>query len=339
MANTKKSQTKSGQSNKSTKTKSSGKNTKNSRKKKNSSDDTMKFLLVLIIAGIAIALIFLSGPKEEDPAGPSTTGTPAPTETAGATEIPEQTPATEMKNTPAPTETQAAPENTPAPTEEASVTNTPVPTEAVQATSTPTPTVTPTPTPTNTPTPTPTPVLSAAEAEKVVKEKVDTSVYDVQMVNENLVVGNGRYYQFGAIKNQEFVAPFLAVSKADGSLHFYDSTEGTVFDFTKFPVKAEATPTPTPTPEPAGKITAKEAYQILCTYSKEALHTAKEIKEYEPEYDEELTFINGTDCYRITLFEQSGGKRRNRGEFYISVDGTKCYSIDSNTNEFVLVVK
>lgn len=326
MANTKKSQTKSGQSNKSAKTQSSGKNSKNSRKKKNSSDDTMKFLLVLVIAGIAIALILFSRPKEDDPAGMLATGTPAPTQEADITEKPEQTPA---------------------PTQEAQTANTPVPTETVQATLTPTPTptitptptMTPTPKPTNTPTPTPTPALSAAEAEKVVKEKVDTSVYDVQLVNDNLVVGNGRYYQFGAIKNQEFVAPFLAVSQADGSLHFFDSTEGTVFDFTKFPLKAEATPTPTPQPEPAGTVSAKEAYQILCTYSKELLQTTKEVKEFEPEYDEELTFIDGTDCYRITLFEQAGGKRRNRGEFYISVDGTKCYYIDSNTNEFVLIQK
>jgi 23S rRNA (guanine745-N1)-methyltransferase len=33
------------------------------------------------------------------------------------------------------------------------------------------------------------------------------------------------------------------------------------------------------------------------------------------------------------------GKVRNKGEFYISVDGTKCYYIDSETNEFVLVQK
>jgi hypothetical protein len=196
-----------------------------------------------------------------------------------------------------------------------------------------------TPTPTNTPTPTPTPALNAAEAEKVVKGKVDTEVYDVQLVNENLVVGNGRYYQFGAIKNQEFASPFIVVSKADGSLHFYDSTEGTVYDFTKFPIDAPATPTPMPTPEPAGTLTAKEAYKVLCSYSKEALHIAKDVKEYDAEYDEELTLINGVDCYRINLSEFSNGKVRNRGEFYVSVDGTACYYIDSETNEFVLAQK
>ena len=108
---------------------------------------------------------------------------------------------------------------------------------------------------------------------------MDTAVYDVQLVNSGLVVGNGRYYQFGAIKNQEFVYPFLVVNKADGSLSFYDSTEGTVFDFTKFPLIVEVTPTPTQAPAPADKLTAKEAYQVLCSYSKDALHIAKEVKD------------------------------------------------------------
>lgn len=318
MANTKKTQNK---TNKSATKQSSA---KGSKKKKNSSDDTMKFLLVLVIAGIAIALIFFSQ-SGEDSKGTPVANTPVPTMGGqadnSATEI--QTPT--LAPVTQPTEGAKQPEATS------------VPTESPKATATPLPTATPTPT--NTPTPTPTPALTAAEAKKVVMDKVDAGMYDVQLVNENLIVGNDRYYQFGAIKNQEFISPFLVVSKADGSLYFYDSTEGTVFDFTKFPLYVEATPTPAPTPTPAGVLTAKEAYEVLCTYSKDALHIAKEVKEYDAEYGEELTLINGIDCYRINLSEFKNGKVRNRGEFYISVDGTKCYYIDNNTNEFVQAVK
>ncbi len=312
--------------NKTNKSGKSNTSAKNSKKKKNSSDDTMKFLLVLVIAGIAIALIFIS---QKDKPAEGITGTPTPTMAAGLTETPENTPVTEPTPVPTaePEQNQQNPDNTPVPTE----------TPTSEPTATPAPTATPTPT--NTPTPTPTPALSATEAEKVVKDKVDTSAYDVQLVNENLIVGKERYYQFGAIKNQEFVSPFLVVSKADGSLHFYDSTEGTVYDFTKFPVNEPVTQAPTPTPEPVGTLTAKEAYEVLCTYTKEALHIAKDVKEYDAEYDEELTLIDGVDCYRINLSEFSNGKVRNRGEFYVSVDGTKCYYIDSDTNEFVQAVK
>ena len=87
------------------------------------------------------------------------------------------------------------------------------------------------------------------------------------------------------------------------------------------------------------KISEEEAYEVLCTYSKESLNIAKDVREYDAEYDDELTLVNGVDCYRINLSEFSNGKVRNRGEFYVSVDGTKCYYIDSDTNEFIQAVK
>ena len=65
----------------------------------------------------------------------------------------------------------------------------------------------------------------------------------------------------------------------------------------------------------------------------------KEVSAYDAEYGNELTLIDGVNCYRINLSEVTGGKVRNRGEFYISVDGEKCYYIDSETNEFILAVK
>lgn len=313
MASTKNTTNKSGQK------QSSG---KKNRKKKNSSDDSLKFLLVLVIAGIAIALIFISG-SGENPADGIITGTPLPTTTGTATDTP--APTKDASQTSSPTKAGETPD--------AGSATTPEPT----ATVTPAPTATLTPTPT--PTPVPTPALTADAAEKIVKEKVDTSLYNIQLVNSALSVGNGRYYQFGAISGQEFVYPFLVVSQADGSLYFYDSTEGTVFDFTKFPLQAEATPTPTQTPAQTKELTAKEAYQILCTYPKESLKIAKEAAEYDAEYGSELTLINGINCYRINLSEVSNGKVRNRGEFYVSTDGTKCYYIDSDTNEFIQAVK
>lgn len=314
MANTKNTQNRTNKSGRSSSSK------KSTRKKKNSSDDTMKFLLVLVIAGIAIALIFFSQSNGGEQTGSMVTGTPTPTVVAEATDVPDPT------ATPKPTEAVSAPGQQTEPTD------IPDPTEA-PVTETPEPTAPPEPT--NTPTPAPTPALNAEEAMAVVKAEVDAALYDIQMINENLQVGNGSYYQFGAISGQEFIYPFLVVNKADGSLHFYDSTEDTVFDFTKFPLKAEATPTPEPTKAPMGTLSAEEAYGVLCTYSKDALHIAKEVKEYDAEYGNELTLINGVDCYRINLSEFSNGKVRNRGEFYVSVDGTKCYYIDSNTNEFV----
>lgn len=328
MANTKNSkstQNKTSKSGTAKKTNSSGNSwSKSGSKSRNSSDDTLKFLLVLVIAGIAIALIFFSQDKEEQ-TGNVLTGTPTPAIAATKTPVPTKTPA------PTSAQEQNIPDHTP----------TSVPTEAPTSTPLPTATSTPTPTPTatSTPTPTPTPVLSAAEAEAVVSAKIDTSVYSIMLLNEGLRVGNAAYYQFGIIANQEFVYPFLVVDKATGILSCYDSTAETVFDFTTFPMQAEASPTPVPTQAPAGKLTVEEAYKVLCTYSKEALHIAKAVSEYEAEYGSELTLIDGVDCYRINLSEFSNGKVRNRGEFYVSVDGTRCYYIDSDTSEFIQAEK
>ena len=74
-----------------------------SRKKKNSSDDTMKFLLVLVIAGIAIAMIFFMQPDENE-AGNVLKGTPTPT-VAADNLTPEPTAAGTVQ-TPEPTKAQ-----------------------------------------------------------------------------------------------------------------------------------------------------------------------------------------------------------------------------------------
>ncbi len=294
-------------SNKSTKKTNSSKKG-GSRRKKNSSDDTIKFLLVLVIAGIAIAMIFFSQ-SEANKTGNVLSGTPTPTVSAEVTTSPEHT-------DPQPTGgagTGTLPENTPAPTQEAD------------------PTATPTPEPT--PTVTPTPAVTAEQAKAVVAAVVDESKYNIQLINDHLIVADGVYYQFSAIKEQELIYPFLVVSKADGSLHFFDSTDETVFDVTTFPLVQEAEPTEAPVQ--TSELTAEEAYKVLCSYSKDSLKIAKEASEYNAEYDSELTLVNGVNCYRINLSEVSGGKVRNRGEFYVSVDGAQVFYINSETNEFV----
>ena len=236
-----------------------------------------------------------------------------------------------------------------------SVTNTPTPTQQIQLTFTPEPTLTVAPTdavlltptieptkevePTKEPTltPTPTPAISIDQAFDIVEDKVNN--YNIQLINDHLRIGNHEYYQFGAIEKQEFLYPFLVVDKSDGIVYFYDSNDQTVFDFTIFPIVQQSLATPTPTKVEKKELTAKEAYEVLCTYSKENLKIAKEVTAYDAEYGNELTLIDGNQCYRINLSEVSGGKVRNRGEFYISVDGTKCYYIDSDTNEFILAQK
>lgn len=290
------------------------------KKKKNSSDDMIKFLAVLVIAGIAIAMIFFMQDRGEEVPG---IGTPTP---GINTEAPQPT---GTQETPAPTtgsQPTAAP--TSAPTKEPAQN----PTEA--------PTATVTPIPTEEPEPTALPSgLSAESAENLVATSI-SGEYKVQLINDHLNVNGKEYYQFCAMSGDAMLYPFLIVDKAEGTMYCYDSTENTVFDFTTFPLEQTTNPEVTPEPEVQDVISAEEAYAVLCGYSKESLNIAKEVVNYDAEYGSELTLINGINCYRINLSEVSdSGKVRNRGEFYISVDGTRCYYIDSETNEFVLAQK
>ena len=75
---------------------------------------------------------------------------------------------------------------------------------------------------------------------------------------------------------------------------------------------------------------------MLKGLSKEKLGLAKELSEYdEITYDDWTTIVNGVSCYSLNVFEQSNGKMRLRGTYYVSLDGSQLYKLDGETNEFV----
>lgn len=266
----------------------------------------MKVMLVLVVALFAI-LAILYGQSVRQTDGPAVTPTGTATST-GVTVQPEAT-------------------GTPGATQ-------PTGTVTPQPTAAPTATAIPTLTPTGIPTVTPVPAMTAEEATEQVKKVVDTKKYRIELLNDHLDIDGATYFQFCISENGATLEPFLLVNKKDGIIHCY-STSGEVSDFVKFPLDAVSRPD-------AGEdedLSVEEAYGVLCGYSKERLGLAKPVAEYDAEYDNELTLVKGVNCYRINLTEVSGGKVRNRGEFYISVDGTACYTIDNDLNDFVLIQK
>lgn len=282
--------------------------TGSSGKKKNSSNDTMKLLLVLVVAGIAIAILILNQKDGESVEQTGGKGTPAPT--AWVTPPEEGTATTVPVITPEPT---PQPTLTPEPTKAPELTLTPEPTEQV---------------------PTPTPVAIAPEdARASIEQIVNASRYKIELLNDHLGIENREYYQFCISENGRELEPFLVVDKGNGSVWCYDAS-GKLSECRKFPLD-DVGSAGNEEQSSDGTITAKKAYEVLCTYSKEKLGLAKEVKEYTPEYDSTLTLVKGVNCYRITLTEFSGGKNRNRGEFYISTDGKQCFSMDNDLGEFV----
>ena len=317
---------------KNTKNSQNSQNSKNSEKGRKNSGDTMKFLLVLVVAGIAITLLLL---LQKNPEGASENPTGSPTEgvagtpgIANTTVTPEATPTVTSVPSPTNSVTEGA-----QPTDMPNVvTNTPVPTTE--------PTKEPTSAPQETETPTPTATvkkIDAQEAQKKVEQAIGGE-YGIQLINDHLHLGDSEFYLFCAVSGGQMLYPFLAVDASDGMVYGYDMSADAIYELGEFPEKQEQ-PSVTQAPENPGKLSAEEAYGVLCTYSKESLGIAKEVSAYNVEYDSELTLVNGTvNCYRFNLSEvTSDGRVRNRGVFFVSVEGTKCYYIDSDTNEFVLV--
>ncbi len=301
----------------------------------------MKFILIAVVVVVIAALLIFMIPKEEKEGG-GTSLTPQPTNTVtdtlqNITQTPEATP----QPTTAPAQT-LTPAPTPKPTEALQETLTPKPTATSKPTATPKPTATTAPTATVTPVPTSTPIPISVESAERKVQGVVSGQYTVQLINDHLVVGNREYYQFcGLSAEQTILYPFLLVDKSDGVIYCYDSVDETVFDFTTFPMRSpHITATPTMPPASEGTITAQQAYEVLCSYPKASLKLAREASAYDAVYDNELTTINGENCYRINLSEvDAGGIPRSRGEFFISVNGTKCYYRDSETYEFIRITK
>ncbi|MCR5153479.1 MAG: hypothetical protein K6B75_01395 [Lachnospiraceae bacterium] len=116
---------------------------------------------------------------------------------------------------------------------------------------------------------------------------------------------------------------------------------------TSTPVPGNQGPTPTPSTGTSTigmgeqlevNLTSDQAYAVLCAYPYENLGLSKPVDEYNADYDDSLTLVKGLNCYRINLSENSDGKIRNRGDFFISIDGENCYTV-SGTGEFVLISK
>ncbi len=103
--------------------------------------------------------------------------------------------------------------------------------------------------------------------------------------------------------------------------------------------------TPTPVTQPlTEKLSAAQVYAVFMKYSKEQLALSKELSEYKVEYDTSTTRVRVTtgedetreeNCYCFIVTENVDGKKRNRGEFYLTDDGKRCYVFDEESVEFV----
>lgn len=311
MAETKKRNT--NQKNNSKNNGKSNRRSSNRNDSSNASGPDLLTIVVVIIAVILVGALIMNYKKEregEKEAGttPAATATQPPKkETPGLTEEPEST----KKPTPAPTK-----EPTPAPTKEpAGVTKEPEPTDA--------------------PVPTEEVFLPRKEAEALLTARIDTSLYQTELLSDHLPIDGKTYYLFCINdKNGKTYEPLVIVEKKKGAIFYYDAVSGTISDFLKFPLDAT---------EPQGTgdkaITKEEAVEILKGFSAEKLGLAMELTKYQMEPDDWSTTVETKECYGINVFEVKDGKKRLRGTFYVANDGKNVFKLDSERNEFIEIKK
>lgn len=253
--------------------------------------------VIVVLAAVVLVLVLISKYKKENQGGEA--GNPTGAVSATGTSVPD---APTGKVTP----------------------DAPKPTETVTATKAPKATATPVPTPTEEP------VLSQTEALRIVNEIIQLENYSIELLDDHLMIDGAEYYSF-CVNNEkgEGMEPLLIVEKREGTLLCYDMT-GVVAPIAKFPLDKTETGS-----DGQEMLTVEEAKTLLAGFTAERLGLAKEPSAYEMTADDWTTMADGAECYGINFFEETGGKQRFRGTFYVALDGSAVYGKDDVTGEFI----
>ena len=251
--------------------------------------------VIVVLAAVVLVLVLISKYKDENKGGEA--GSPTGAVSATGTSVPD-------------TPTPDGRPDTPVPTQSA--------TKAPEATATPVPT------------PTEEPVLSQIEALRIVNEIIQLENYTVELLDDHLMIDGAEYYSF-CVNNEkgEGLEPLLIVEKREGTLLCYDMS-GVVASIAKFPLDKTETGN-----DGQELLTVDEAKALLAGFTAERLGLAKEPSSYEMMADDWTTMADGVECYGINFFEETGGKQRFRGTFYVALDGGAVYGKDDVTGEFI----
>lgn len=274
---------------------------KNSRREKGGLDILTIVVVVLAVILVVFLLVNYNKQKSKEQEPGSLSGTPTGAPPATVTKAPDGNkptgkPVVQPTGTPAgkPTATQKPEDKKP----------TPAPTEA--------------------------PVISREEAERIVRNRIESPDYTIELLDDHLMIDGEEYYSF-CINDENGTAlePLLIVEKKEGELLCYDFA-GVVSPFSKFPLDKTETGS-----SGTDVISEEQAKKVLSGYSKEALGLAMEVSAYEMEVDSWKTVADGKECYGIDLIAVAEGKRSFCGTYYVALDGSAVYSRDDATGEFM----
>ena len=215
---------------------------------------------------------------------------------------------------------------TPVLTAEAQLTPTPTPLAM-----TPAPGVTMIPTPDVTPQPTAMPLLlTQQEAEQVLIEKIDTSKYAYELIDEELNIDGKLYYRYLMFEDEKVLEPSILVDRETGILYCYDS-DGNISAFTKFPLDNVEI-----IESGEHEITQESALNLLKKVTAQKLGLVNNLSHYIVIADEWTTVVDGDICYCFNVFE-GGAEDQLVGMYYVSTSGKDIYKFDDNIGEFVKI--
>lgn len=173
-------------------------------------------------------------------------------------------------------------------------------------------------------------VLSQEEALKIVQNKIDEQGYFVELLMDNLEIGDKTYYEYQISDGSSVIEQNLIVDKASGELLCYNADKS-IAPFSEFSLYSE----PTVAPQGTKEFTKEDAYDKLSRLSAKTLGLPEKLQKYTIEYDEWTTNVNGIECYGINVFADSKEKKSIMGVFYIALDGTKIFKFDTVLDDFI----
>lgn len=173
-------------------------------------------------------------------------------------------------------------------------------------------------------------LLSQEDAYAALTKKVDPKLYQIESKGEYLADGND-YYEYKITGESESVKSVVLVDRKTGQLYY--RLDGVVSELTKFPPdKVQTAPVDT-------EITKEEALELLNEIPYAKLLLPAELTEYTIQYDDWTTMVGDTECYGINAFADLGERMQLMGVYYVALDGSKIFGIDSETGDFTEIKK
>ncbi len=176
--------------------------------------------------------------------------------------------------------------------------------------------------------------VSEKEAVKFIQDITGERGYYFELLDDNLSIGDSTYYIYQISEGDSSIEPNVLVDKVSGELLCY-YPDGSTGPFSEHPLYTEPVTDEDSKTSGGKEFTQEDALAQLSKVPLKELGLSEKLTEYNIEFDDWPTNIEGTECYGINVYSGAGDKRINKGNFYVATDGSVMYKHDSELDVFV----